>query len=253
MTDPAPLSPNLPRLLGVIALAALGGVLNGCGGGGTTSAANGSANNGAPITKASAPAYARAVNLRAADLPAMRITSPEGRGKAAGAADHELAACDGGPNPDLVIAKFKSATFTGAVRGEYEVIKSSVEVQPRAALAARNDALILSPRGLSCLARLLPRQLTSSSKSRVRYGRVKVSRLPSPLPGVAGSFGIQIVTSLTSAARAGQPPIPFYLDEYGFVAGQVEISLSAIGAPQAVPDEAATRLLSLLYTRATAG
>ena len=199
------------------------------------------------MTKAQAATYARDVNLRAADLPDMKTTGREGEGKGAGRADRELAACDGGPDPDGLISRIKSATFTGAAQGQYEVIRSNIEVQPTPATAARNDAIVLSRRGFACVARFLPRAFASGS-GRVHYGRVKVSRQPTPLPGVKGSFGLRIATSIIPAgARA---PIPFYIDEFGFVSGRVEVSLMAVGAPQAVPAEAADRLVLLLYTRA---
>ena len=204
-----------------------------------------------PITKAQAVEYAHAVNLRVDDLPGMRVTKPEGEGNAPGRQDRELATCDGGPNPERLIAKIHSATFTGATEGEDEEIKSNVEVEPTEALAAKSDAVALSQRFLRCLVRLLPGTFEKAT-GRAHYGRATVSRLPTPLPGVEGSFGVEITTTVTSAARVGQPPIPVYIDEFGFVSGPVEVSLASFGAPQPVPTEASERLLALLHSRAEA-
>ena len=197
-----------------------------------------------------AAAYAQAVNLRAGDLPEMKVTAPEHQGKAVGGQRHGLASCDGGPNPHLLISRIKSPTFSGAVEGEYDRIESSVEVQPTEAIAVENDAVVLGHRGFACIARFLPRQFAETSGGRVRYGRVTVSRLPTPLPYVKGSFGIEIATTVISKGGVRQPPIPFYIDEFGFTSGPAEISLTAIGAPLPVPTETAERLTSLLYSRA---
>jgi hypothetical protein len=241
-----------PIALCIAATAACSG-LSACGG--RTAAPAGSAASTAdrPITKAQAAAYAQAVNLRAADLPHMTVTAPEQAGKAPGRQDRELATCDGGPDPGRVIAKIHSASFGGAVEGEDEGIKSNVEVEPTDALAAQSGAVALSPRFVRCIKRFLPRVFgEANGRGRARYGRATVSRLPTPLPDVKESFGVRIATTVTSTARVGQPPIPVYIDEFGFVSGRVEVSLTAFGAPQPVPTETAERLLALLRSRAEA-
>jgi hypothetical protein len=228
------------------------GALTGCGTSATAPAILAGSAVSTPITKARAATYAKAINLRAADLPEMKVTAPEHHGKVVGDQERKLAVCDGGPSPDRLISRVKSAAFTGAVEGEYEQIRSAVEFQPSEAIAVANDAVVLSHRGFACIARFLPRQFAEASKGRVRYGRVTVSRLPTPLPGVRGSFGIEIATTVISAGGVPQPPIPVYVDQFGFVSGPAEISLTATGAPQPVPTEVAERLTSLLYSRAIA-
>jgi hypothetical protein len=228
------------------------GVLTGCGTSATAPTILAGSAVRTPITKARAAAYAQAVNLRAGDLPEMKVTAPKHQGKAVGGQEHELATCDGGPNPHLLISRIKSPTFSGAVEGEYEQIRSTVEVQPTEAIAAKNDAVVLGHRGFACIARFLPRQFAETSRGRFRHGRVTVSRLPTPLPYVKGSFGIEIATTIINAGGVPQPPIPFYVDQFGFVSGSTEISLTAIGAPQPAPTETAERLMSLLYSRAAA-
>jgi hypothetical protein len=234
-----------------LALVAVGGALASCGG--SRGAVVGAASSSAPVTKGQAAAYAHAVNLLPADLPDMTIVASEREGKAPTPGDRELATCDGGPNPDRVISKIKSATFKGSVEGVQEEIKSSVEVEPTEALAAENRRVALSGRFLRCLGRLLPQTFAKADGGgRAHWGRATVSRLPTPLPGTAGSFGVQITTTVTTPARVGQPPIPVYIDEFGFVSGSAEIGLSVFGAPQPVPTETTERLLALLHRRAEA-
>jgi hypothetical protein len=204
------------------------------------------------LNKAQAAAYARAVNLQASDLPAMRVSAPEHEEAATGPEERELALCDGGANPELLVSRIKSAIFTGTVSGEYGQIHSNVEVEPSHSAAALNDTVILSRRGLACLRRFLPRALAKGSNGQQHYRRLTVSRLPTPLPDVRGSFRLRIATTITGGAAVGHAPIPLYVDEVGFVVGAAEVSLTAIAAPLPVPATAEQRLMLLLYRRAHA-
>jgi hypothetical protein len=233
--------------LGIAAAAALG-MLSGCGGGSTTTASVAAvAAASSPITKAQATAYAHAVNLKPADLPGMRATRPEAEHVTA-SIDREATKCDGGVDPSRRVAQVHSARFAGAVAGDFEQISSEVEVMPSAALIAQNNAAIRSPRGLRCVTRLLTQSLAGKSGSQGRYGTLKISKLPTPLAGVDETFGYRITTTV---AR-GPAQIPIYIDLLGFISGAAEVDLTAIGAPQPVPEEAESHLLAVLYGRANA-
>jgi hypothetical protein len=203
------------------------------------------------MTKAQATAYAHAVNLRAADLPAMSASSAEGEGKAPGSKDRALARCARGVSPDLRIVDIHSATFSSTSEGEHEGIHSDVEVMPTPTLAARHNAAQLSRRGIACLKRfiLLPRDKPGS---RLHYGPVTVSP-PSQLPGVSGGFTIEFTTTIVGVPTQVEPTPPHvYIDAAGFVSGAAEVAITAIGFPKPVPAEVEQRLLSLLYSRAQA-
>jgi hypothetical protein len=146
---------QLLRLAAVtgLALVAVGGVLAGCGGN-NAPATSTTQSVSAPITKAQARAYARAINLRAADLPRMNAGKPEHEGKAPTRLELALAHCDGELNPQLRVLNRVSPTFTSSAEGEYEYeseneneneneheqIHSTVEVLPNQTIAAQHNA-----------------------------------------------------------------------------------------------------------------
>ncbi len=230
----------LPMLGAVVAIV-------GCGGGGSATAANGGA-----ITKARATAYANAVNLRASDLPEMRITAAERERNPPKSGDAELARCDGAPNPDSMIAAVKSPSFQGVAQGQFEQIRSVVEVMPSASLAAKSLGAVRTARGFECLKRLLPQALVkAATRSPARYGNPRISRLSTVFPGVEDSVAIRIVTTI-SGGRLGRSQVPVYVDVIGFVQGPAEITLTAFGIPQPVPEEVEQRLAAALESRAAA-
>jgi hypothetical protein len=235
-----------------LAIAAAGGAFAGCGGS-TTTAAVPRASALATPTKAQATAYAQAVNLRAADLPGMSVAELERESPPSKPMGRELERCVGTVNPDLRIVKIISAKFAGAVEAQHEQINSNVEVWPTATLAARNNAASQSRRATSCAERLLPRLLAKSSGARVHYGRVTVTRLPDPLPGVDGSFGIRIAVAILGVPAAIEPTQPsLYIDGFSFLSGPAEVSMLATAYPQPVSEEVSTHLLGLLHSRAEA-
>lgn len=257
------LGPMNERLLGLAAaclvLAAATAALAGCGGSGSSpGGATVSANQ--PITKAQATAYARAVNLRAGDLPLASVFKPEGEGR-----EHRhsrLAACEHGAGdvgPPHPIINRKSATLGWNLPDEFERISSSVEVLPSAALMARHNAVNRSRRMLNCAKRYFPQLLGEKSAGTTEIGPVTVSRLPDPLPGIAGAYEYRIGTTVIAGRSAPVEPVdympeqirrvPIYIDGFGFTAGPAEINLIALGAPRTVSRNVEDQLLVLLYSR----
>jgi hypothetical protein len=226
----------------MLALAATGMLLAGCGRSTHASSISAPVGAGKLISTAQAVAYAHAVNLKPADLPGMSVQSPEGDAPA-GPLRGEAARCAGAVNPDLAVAKIRSANFSGAA---HELIRSAVIVWPSVALATRNQAVGRSRRALLCAQRLISREFAQRIGVKSHVGQVRVSRL-APLPGVPGSVGIRIKTSILGA-HAGSD----YVDAGAFVYGRSIITLYATGILQPVPEATESRLLSLLYTRAEA-
>jgi hypothetical protein len=231
--------PRIAAALGIPGLAAC--VVAGCGGAGSAATTSSSA----PVTRPQAVAYAHAVNLQAADLPDLRVSTLE---RAAKIEPHEgvFARCVGESDPRREIAKFKSATFK--YPASFGQLESSVTVQPTQALALSNFRAALQPRLLTCLKNLLPVALAGKAERTIRYGPVNIARL-SGLP-VPETTGVSIRTSVI-APRLPYP-VPVYVDEFGFTAGRAEIALTTEGAPKPIPAEVEGRLLSLLYSRAKA-
>jgi hypothetical protein len=234
-------------------LALIGGPIAGCGGSGSASAVGTTAAPSVPVTKAQAMAWAHAVNLQAADLPGMTVTSREGPSPASTGVGREINRCAGLVNPGVSVVGIRSAKFAGVAETEHEQINSAVEVMSSAAVAARNNAVAQSQRALSCAERLLPRLYAKQNGGRVRYGALKVSRLSDPLPGAPGSFGIRVAISILGVPGSAEPTQPhLYVDGFGFLSGSGEVNLIATAFPEPVSEEVEQRLLSLLSSRAQA-
>jgi len=119
--------------------------------------------------------------------------------------------------------------------------------------AAQHNAAQISPRGLACIKRFIPVSLAKTNTRRLRYGPVTLTHLPNPLPGVPGSFAVQITTSVIGIpSQIAATPPHVYIDVLGFIAGASEINLTATGFPEPVPEEAEQRLISVLYARTQA-
>jgi hypothetical protein len=227
----------------MLALAATTMLLAGCGSSTHASSIGAPVGANKPISSAQAVAYAHAVNLKPADLPGMSVLSPEGDAPASGPLEGEAARCVGGVNPDLMVAKIRSANFSGPA---HELIQSTVIVWPSAALATRDQAVGRSQRALACAQRLVSREFARRSGRTFRSGRVKVSRLAS-LPGVPQSAGDRIEIPVL-----GAHPVSDYVDAVKFVYGRSAVTLLATGVLRPVPAATERRLLSLLYSRAEA-
>ncbi len=207
----------------------------------------------APVTKAQVKAYAHAVNLQATDLPNMRITKGERR-ETVKRIDRAFAHCLGDTSPRKSFTAIHSPTFTSETEGEYEyeLIGSDIEAQTSETIAAEYDAHLRSAHGLDCIRRFASMELAKKPGG-VGYAPLTVARISSPLPGVAGSFGYRFKTAVVSLPESQMRfHAPVYIDAFGFSAGQVDVTLTAAGAPGPVPVEAEQRLVSLLYSRAHA-
>ena len=235
----------------LLVLAMTSGLAAGCGGS-SALGDGGALSAGAPITKARAIAYAHAVNLRAADVPEMSISSPEGATPLPKRPAFEFAHCYGGVSPAHLLLKMHSPEFSVGRGAHSQLEESEVEVWPTPALAVSNFAANHTSRYRACLMRFQEadnKDLNKGRAGQLHYGPLTVSALPDPLPGVEASFGLRIVQSLL---RGGQIRHRIYHDILGFLSGPVEIELKATGFSRPVPLATEQRLLSLLYSRAEA-
>jgi hypothetical protein len=238
---------NLQKSRFLLLLVATGALAAGCGSGGGSSVSSGSPIAGTSITKARAVAYAQAVNLGVADVPGSSIIKAEGEGKAPTVAGVEFERCAGGVSPERRIVDIHSASFRVASTSKRGRVRSAVEVMPTAALAARNNAAARSARGRACLARALPEQSTGP----LRHGPVSVTSLPNLLPGADGSFSLRLTTTVIGRnVRGGEIRTRVYIDEFGFLSGPAEISLTTFGVSRPVPSATEQHLLPLLFSRA---
>jgi hypothetical protein len=221
-----------------------------------------------PTAKERAASYAGAVNLRASDFPYFKAMPDEAhrdRGDQS-RLGREIARCIGGEvemGGEELVAKADSATFGTAGTGGLLTVQSEVEVVRDADVTARRAQLYRNRRVRACLDRVVPRALEEAGDAQAEIGRVSTAWRPSPLPGLAWSFGYRIRASVTTggstqlaAYHRGPAPVsaegsvPLYIDLFAFHVGRAEISLVATGAPAPVSKVLERNLLRMLSDRA---
>jgi hypothetical protein len=219
----------------------------------TVAAAGGTADHTVSIAKADARAYARQVNLSAADVPGAEVIAQEREGSPPSQQAVAVARCAGAVLPDRRIAEIKSSTLrVGGVVPEATRVKSSIEVQPTAAIAARNYAALQSARDRTCIARDLPLLAPGTAQS-THIGPTTVTLLPRLLPKGKNAFGFRIETTITGTSPTEKESREVvYIDDYGFVAGRAELSLNDVRASHPPATALERHLLTLLYNRAQA-
>jgi hypothetical protein len=226
----------------------------GCGGTGATTATNsGDVSAGTPLTRASATAYAHAVNLRAADVPEMSgAGSAEGEPPQTPSSQRSSSAfsrCFGGVSANARLVKIHSPEFSVGRAAQSQIVRSTVEVWPTAALAVRNNAAYFSSRGQRCFLRYLQaaRLQLKRRAAKLQLGPLRVATVAAPLPGTTDGRLRTI-----DDTRNGHVRIHIYHDIFTFIIGPAEIELEATGFSKPIPTATEERLLSLLLKRAKA-
>lgn len=217
-----------------------------------------------PPTKAQAIAFARAVNLTAADVPGFRATSThehehEHETAAEKRLEHELLRCTGGVlNSRNGLAEVSSKDFKLEHDGLGFSVSSQVAVAQTSALAAKELAAIHGVHVRGCLPHylnlLLKDQLLKEFKEQklpqTAVGPTSISILQGtpPAPGAAGSFGWRITATIT----VRNIRLPIYIYILGFVYGPAEVSLVSYGTLKPFPAAGQEHLYWLLLKRAKA-
>jgi hypothetical protein len=236
-------------------------LLAGCGGGGSHHPANGAAKrprSHGPAARAptrdQALAFARAVNLTAADLPGFRHgpkrdteTQREKR------FTDRLRRCAGvGGSASAGRGGALAERDSGSFRLRRDVldlsVSSEVSVERRADLAARELAVIRSRRVRDCFASYLNLVLRSQSHAGATLKPVSIQAGTPPAPGATGSFGWRITEPFTVRGVR----LSLYVDILGFVIGPARVTLVSSGAVRPFPAGIQQRLFALLLARASA-
>jgi hypothetical protein len=233
-----------------MALSATAMLMPGCGGSGRAS----SGNANTPVTKAQAAAYADAVNLREADLGWERVRS--GGVEKVSRADVVFAHCYRGVDPHRWVVLTYSTRYGKTGDASAGSMQSNVLVMPTAALAAEDAKAMLSARGFACFAHeQAPATIRTASGKVIRRGRGTVTRLASPLPGVADSFEWRTTwTRVLPVQRPRRLHISFTLSSYadvlGFLAGPAEVELTSFSVEKPLPIATELQALMAIYKRA---
>jgi hypothetical protein len=220
----------------------------------TVAAAGTAADSAGSVAKAHARAYARQVNITETDVPGAEVIADEEESGPPSQQAVEVARCAGAVLPDRRIADIKSSTLrVGNVLDESTRVKSSIEVQPSAVVAARNYVALASARDRTCIALDLPQLPEGTGAAHVHIGPTMVTVLPRLLPEGQNAFGFRIKTTITGTSLTGkQMREVLYVDDYGFVAEGAEVSLNDTRTSRPPPTALERQLLTLLYSRAQA-
>ncbi len=265
------MSAVMRRMAAIAVLLATGGplVLAGCGKGGLTVGTTTARSNTTSTTRAGsggpaahppagrdralaqAQAFARAVNLSAADVPGFRVSSEHAREPETSAERRlkpELRRCFGSTRETKGLVEAGSKKFERSAGIASQSVSSEVTVAQRGALTARELGAIRSGHLPACLSHYFDLLLESQKVHGASIGPVSTKEGSPPAPGMAGSFGLRFTATITVHGIR----IPFDVDILGFADGPAEVSLSTFGLPQPFPAALEEQLFSLLVRRAKA-
>jgi hypothetical protein len=248
-----------PLTIVAICLAGVAGLA--CGGG-----EEGSGPSAEALAKVRASDYARAVNLRASDVPYFEPIPDEDEedSEENERRDRELMRCVGIEEDPDPLAEVKSPEFGTESPGELLRVASTVEVGADAERAAQELKLIRSRRAEHCLQRVYASAIEEEESSTAEVSDASVTRLRFPAPDIEDGFAYRFSASVTvhpstselTAYRPAADPdasvtVRIYLDFIGFVVGPASVSLTATGAPTPVSRTLEHNLLRVLHERAT--
>lgn len=229
-----------------------------------TTAASATVDAGPRHDLVSAAEVAAAVNLRPADfpyLPEHKRSEESGGGSSA----HDFDKCIERELPaEANLATAESPELSGLLGDEAMFFSSSVEVFPSPRGADEVARALRSRQAFGCFAKeVRPGIEDEQAGSGVEVLSVKVARIESPAPGIAGSFGFRITASvaptpdssqLTAYALGttpdGRPRATIYVDFVVFVSGRIAVLMLAGGGPEPVPASIERNTLQLLRLRA---
>lgn len=182
----------------------------------------------------------------------MSAASSERESKVIAPVAFEASRCEGTASPAARVLDVRSPKFVRGGGLLREAVKSDVEVKLSAVAAQRDAAAIESARGIACITRLLQDALRARMAVAGGLGaRLSVQRMVPPLPHGQG-VGIRVTVTLTGRSPAGTPSVREYFESLGFVAGPAEVTLTSNAVSHPPSAASQRRLISLLYTRATA-
>jgi hypothetical protein len=277
---------RIPRTSLTLALAL--GVLAAAGCGGSGSKGRSASGAVPPSPRASAPVavrgnesahaqyagFARAVNLRPADLPGWivepqkptRHRSPNSKSLAA---KDELRRCAATFKEAKAVYKLKSPSYSAGAALHRATATSEVSIEPSAALARRELAavrrLVGRPSTRACLARAFELSAAPNAPSRngvkvrIHLGRLRLAPFPvgSIAPGASDGIGLTFALPATYTVTApGRLPVRASLlttfDAIVVLVGRAEASVTTLDLGGQFPAKQEAGLLALVASRAVA-
>jgi hypothetical protein len=209
-----------------------------------------STHGNATPTRAQALAFARAVNLTAADVPAFTASPAQHpESDAEKRLEARLHRCTGPVGADAQLLAQASSSRYRLRRGILDLgVGSEVGVAQTAESATRELAAIRSERVRRCFTSYLDLLLQEGRFRGATPRPVSIATGTPPAPGASGSFGWRITA--TFAVRG--IPLSLYVDILGFVLGPARVTLVSSGALRPFPAQIQQRLFTVLLARARA-
>jgi hypothetical protein len=200
-------------------------------------------------SKSQALAFARAVNLTAADVPGFTVSHQSEHSTATEKrAEGQLMRCLGESASHKGQVELGSKDFEDETSSFVVSVSSEVTVMRTPALAAHGLALIKRGRTRACVSHYFNLLVGGLKTPGAKVGKFTISTGTPPAPGTRGSFGWRLSATIT--VQKGGTQVPFYLDILGFVYGRAEVTLLTSSVPQPFPSSQESRLFALLVKRA---
>ena len=195
-------------------------------------------------------AIARAINLRAADLPGFS-PQPGGNSGANPFGSQINSTCSGlvGGGQHRGTAHAGSPLFmskSGLLRSEE--VQSAVEIERSRRVVRHDLAVGRSKHTRVCIAAVLGTLKFNEHGTEVTLKNVRVTPLRVAIPGADGAFGLHIHAAISALSLS----IPFNIDMIGIAVGRDEISLLTEGIDRKLPRKTEQQLTQLLVSRALA-
>ncbi len=213
-----------------------------------------------PVARANPVARAKAINLRASDLPSSMhwTSSPVGKPtKAVAAAQVKAASClraAGAGTGDPfgasgrigggVLADVSSAQYSEKGSPGIPAANSEVVVVASAKAAAADLHAVTTAAGRRCIAA----QFRVDSSAQGLSGPVTTAVRPQPRHGVNGGARVQMVESAQFGST--KLAVKLYNDEYFYVVGADEVTLSFLNIAGPFPQAGATAAVNKVLARA---
>jgi hypothetical protein len=202
-----------------------------------------------PLDKQRALAFARAVNLTAADVPGFTVSSSsKSKTPVEARAERQMLRCAGSVGSHDDLAEVGSEDFE-LKHGILNLsVDSEVGVARTSAIAASRLAAIRGAHLRACFSQYLDRLFKSQEFAGAIVSPVSIQSGTPPALGTTGSFGWRVTASFSLRRLR----VPFYLDLLGFVDGPAQVTLLSFGLLRPFPAAIQQQLFSLLLRRAKA-
>ncbi len=248
--------PPVPQTISmVLALAGTAVLLAGCGSGSHASSSSATLRASTHLTNPETVAYARAVNLRAADVPGLvpAARQKEGTGIFLGRCERPAGSGEAVGIPSQAFRQNLEHKKGSGILSIYpeESVRSVVYTTTSSTLAAHAITVAIGTVGQACLRQSFLAGggiVSSESGQEPVFTKSIVSELHIPV-GRVQIRGMRASASLAADMANAPNRQPYYEDVLGFSSGPHEIFLKITSSPRN-PTATDRRLLTLLYSRA---